>query len=110
MNDNKKEIGSTITYSEIKESVRKKQSFEFTAMGNKVNINNAEILEYTNITGLISLPPLINKSEIFKTLWSTNANTVSLQWDYIVLLTYLNDGEILYKKIEDDYYLVSITF
>lgn len=105
-----KTLGSTITLIEIKESVRQKQSIEFMATAIQVNIDNAEIQEYISRTGNIGLPPLNNKSEIFKALWLMNPDTDSLKWDYITLLTYLNDGEIFYQKVDDNYYLVTIKF
>lgn len=105
-----KTLGSTITLTNIKECVKEKKSIEFTATAGQVNLDNAEIQSYINKMGHIKLPPLNDKSEIFKAIWLINPNTDSLKWDYITLLTYLNNGEIIYNKIDDINYLITIKF
>jgi hypothetical protein len=105
-----KTLGSTITLTDIKECVKEKKSIEFTATAGQVNLDNAEIQSYINKMGHIKLPPLNDKSEIFKAIWLINPNTDSLKWDYITLLTYLNNGEIIYNKIDDINYLITIKF
>lgn len=105
-----KTLGSTTTLTDIKECLKEKKSIEFTATAGQVNLDNAEIQAYINKVGHIALPPLNDKSEIFTALCLINPNTDSLKWDYITLLTYLNDGEIIYQKIDDNNYLVTIKF
>ncbi len=105
-----KSLGETITLKEIKECVRQKQSIEFSVKPKQVNLDNTEIKDYIKKMGSILLPPLINKSEIFKTLYLIDPITDSQKWDYIVLLTYINEGEIFYSKIDENYYLATIKF
>jgi hypothetical protein len=105
-----KTLGSTITLTDIKECVKEKKSIELTATAGQVNLDNAEIQSNINTVGHIALPPLNNKSEIFKAIWLINPNTDSLKWDYITLLTYLNNGEIIFKKIDEKKYLITIKF
>jgi hypothetical protein len=103
-------LGTTTNCTDIKESVRRKQSIEFLATSAQVNLTDPEINEYIDKIGAIALPPLLNKSAIFQALWQMNPTTDSIKWDYIILLTYLNDGAIYYQKIDENYYLVTIKF
>ena len=103
-------LGNTISLNEIKEAVRQRTSIEFTSNAKQVNLNNPEIQDYIKQVGHLSLPPLNNKKEIFKALWVLDTSDESLKWDYIVLLTYLSDGEIFYQIVADNSYLVTIKF
>lgn len=103
-------LGKSTSLIEIKEAVRQKTSIEFSANAKQVNLDKPEIQEYIKKVGHISLPPLTNKNEIFTALWMLNTLDESVMWDYIVLLTYLNDGQIFYQIIPDDKYLVTIKF
>jgi hypothetical protein len=95
---------------EIKECVRQKLTIEFIAGASQINLENPDIQAYINEKGHFLLPPLNNKSEIFRVLWQSTPKTDSEKWDYIILLTYLNGGEINYKKIDETYFIVTISF
>ncbi len=105
-----KQLGNGITYKEIKDIVRQRQSIEFTAQANQVNLDNQDIKDFIERHQTVNFPPLLNKQEIFKALWQMQTTTDSQQWDYIVLLTYLNDGHITYDTMENDWYLATINF
>lgn len=103
-------LGDTSSLTEIKEAISQKHSIEFSANAKQVNLDNPEIQSYIQQVGHLSLPPLLNKKEIFKALWLLDTSDESLKWDYIVLLTYLNSGKIFYQSIVDVTYLVKIKF
>lgn len=105
-----KKLGSTISLADIKESVRQKQSIEFIAPADLLDLDNEDVQTYISRMGRVSLPPLNNKQELIKALFQMNPVSDSEKWDWINLLTPLNDGEISYQKIDDDYYLVTIMF
>lgn len=104
------QLGNGITYKDIKDSVRQRQSLEFTAKASQVNLDNPDIHEFIEQQRPVQFPPLLNKEDIFRALWDMPTTTDSQIWDYIVLLTYLNNGQITYDKIENDWYLVTIKF
>jgi hypothetical protein len=106
----RKELGNTISLDEIKQLVRQKISSEFSARLEQVNLQDNDVQNHLDNVGHISLPPLLNKKEMFTALWNMDTSNNSLKWDFIVLLTYLNDGEVFYQKLEDDWYLVTIKF
>ena len=105
-----RQLGSEITYKEIKDTVRQRKPIEFTAQANQVNLDNQDIKDFIDQNQTVNFPPLLHKQEIFQALWQMQTTTDSQQWDYIVLLTYLNDGHITYDTLDNDWYLVTINF
>lgn len=106
----KNQLGNGISYKDIKNSVRQKQPLEFTAKASQVNLDNPDIQEFIEQQQPVQFPPLLNKEDIFCALWVMSTTKDSQKWDYIVLLTYLNDGHIAYDKIKSNRYLVTIKF
>jgi hypothetical protein len=103
-------LGITTTLAEIKEFIKQGKSFEFAATTKQVNLDNVDIQAYISKMGHVEIPPLLNKFEILNALSLIKTDNDSLKWDYITLLTYLNNGEITYHKIDDNNFLVTIKF
>jgi len=104
------QLGTNISYEGVKDAIRQRMPIEFVALAHQVNLDNLEIKDLIEKKQAIRIPPLLNKQEIFRILWDMPTNTDSKKWDYIVLLTYLSDGQIEYAPFKTDWYLVRITF
>jgi hypothetical protein len=104
------QLGTNISYKEIKDSIRQRIPIEFITLVHQVNLDNLEIKDLIEKKQAIRIPPLLNKQEIFRVLWDMPTKTDSKKWDYIVLLTYLSDGQIEYAPFKADRYLVRIIF
>jgi len=105
-----RQLGNGVTYKDIKDTVRQRQPIEFTARANQVNLDAPYVRDFVEQRLTVMFPPLLNKQEIFRALWDMPTTADSEKWDYIVLLTYLNDGQITYDTLDKDWYLVTINF
>jgi len=104
------QLGTSVSYKEIKDAVRQRMSIEFIAVPTQVNLDDFVIKDLIRDQQSVSFPPLLNKKEIFRVLWDMPTNNDSEIWDHIVLLTYLSDGQIKYAPFKTDSYLVNISF
>ncbi|UPT66957.1 MAG: hypothetical protein M0D57_21445 [Sphingobacteriales bacterium JAD_PAG50586_3] len=99
-------LGQTISLVDIKNNVNQKKSMEFTATKDAVNLSGISL----PTIGSFQLPPLGNKEHLYRVLWQASPQSDSEKWDFIIMLTYLNDGVIYYDEIDDNNALVTIKF
>jgi hypothetical protein len=107
-----KTLYETLTYEEVQDAISERKGIVFNVQIPHTSIDTPEAIKHISksITP-ISFPPIPYKlKELIIAEGLTDKTTERGRWESIALKTYINNGQILYERAQDNFYRVEILF